>query len=53
MDVQAQPVAIGHYYYYETDALGRGYSSVVYKGVDTKNGEFVAVKVIDMRQLKD
>lgn len=35
------------------DIVGSGYSSFVYKGKDERNGEIVAIKVIDMRKLKN
>lgn len=51
---------IEHYSYGLTDELGRGYSSVVYRARDDRNSnaspisdDTVAIKVVDMRMLKD
>jgi|JI9StandDraft_2_1071091.scaffolds.fasta_scaffold216212_1 predicted Ser/Thr protein kinase len=53
MDVGAISVAAGQYHYSEGDVVGKGYSSVVYKGTDSITGDHVAIKVVDIRQLKD
>ena len=37
---------IAQYEYLISDVLGKGQESVVYKGVNTKNGEVVAIKVL-------
>lgn len=42
---------IGHYLYRQQDQLGRGYSSIVYRGIDCRNQQTVAIKVVDIRQL--
>lgn len=31
-----------------TDILGKGYSSVVYKGLNRTNGTTVAIKIVDL-----
>lgn len=49
MEVRTQPITIDRYQYHETDVLGKGYSSVVYRGSNTTNGELVAIKVVDLR----
>lgn len=36
-----------------SDKIGKGYSSTVYKGLDDLTGEEVAIKVIELRSLKD
>lgn len=35
------------------DKIGKGYSSIVYKGRNDTTGEIVAIKVIDMKGVKD
>lgn len=51
---------IKHYSYVADDKIGKGYSSIVYKGlndntgiVPLKVGETVAIKAIDMKGVKD
>lgn len=51
---------IKHFSYSESDRIGKGYSSIVYKGVNTLTSinksmkdETVAVKAIDMKGVKD
>ena len=44
---------IEHYSYCIPDVIGSGYSSTVYKGKDENTGDFVAIKVIDMKKLKN
>ncbi|CAD8106978.1 unnamed protein product [Paramecium sonneborni] len=44
--------AIDHYSYAINDEIGRGFSSRVYKGRDENTLEPVAVKVIDMKMVK-
>lgn len=41
---------IEHYSYSETDKIGKGFSSTVFKGKDTRSQETVAVKVIDLHK---
>jgi serine/threonine-protein kinase ULK/ATG1 len=42
---------IEHYSYYLSDNIGKGFSSIVYKGKNKQNGLPVAIKVIDLRKL--
>ena len=42
---------IEHYSYYLSDNIGKGFSSIVYKGKNKQNGLPVAIKVIDLRNL--
>jgi serine/threonine protein kinase len=44
---------IENYSYGLNDVIGKGYSSQVYKGRNDETSESVAVKVIDMRLLKN
>ncbi|CAD8140140.1 unnamed protein product [Paramecium pentaurelia] len=44
--------AIDHYSYAINEEIGRGFSSRVYKGRDENTAENVAVKVIDMKMVK-
>jgi serine/threonine protein kinase len=44
--------AIDHYSYALNEEIGRGFSSKVYKGRDENNSQPVAVKVIDMKMVK-
>lgn len=36
-----------------SDVIGKGYSSVVFKGVNERTRETVAIKVIDIKAFKD
>ncbi|CAK67469.1 unnamed protein product (macronuclear) [Paramecium tetraurelia] len=42
---------ISNYTYENNDLIGSGYSSKVYKGVNTKTNQVVAIKVISIQQL--
>ncbi|CAK82192.1 unnamed protein product (macronuclear) [Paramecium tetraurelia] len=42
---------ISNYSYEQNDLIGSGYSSKVYKGMNTKNNQVVAIKVISFQQL--
>jgi hypothetical protein len=44
---------IENYSYCLHDELGQGYSSKVYRGRDERTGETVAIKVIDMKMVKN
>ena len=44
---------IEDYSYGLTDLIGKGYSSSVFRGINEKNREQVAIKVIDLKSLKD
>ena len=44
---------IDNYSFIPGDSIGKGYSSTVYKGKDDRNGEDVAIKVVDLSSLKD
>jgi hypothetical protein len=44
---------IENYSYGLSDVIGKGYSSQVFKGRNDSNNDSVAVKVIDMRMLKN
>lgn len=44
---------IENYSYGLNDAIGKGYSSQVYKGRNDSSDEPVAVKVIDLKMLKN
>lgn len=44
---------IEHYSYYLSDNIGKGFSSIVYKGKNKQNGLPVAIKVIDLRKLSE
>lgn len=35
------------------DVIGKGYSSLVFKGINEKTREVVAIKVIDVKAFKD
>lgn len=48
-----QKKVIENYSYYLPDVIGKGYSSLVYKGKNDKTDEAVAVKVIDMKGIKN
>lgn len=43
---------IENYSYALTDAIGKGFSSVVYRGRNDETNEIVAIKVIDKKGLK-
>lgn len=43
---------IEDYSYGLRDMIGRGFSSVVYRGTNDKTKEKVAIKVIDIRQIQ-
>lgn len=43
---------IEDYSYGLKDIIGRGFSSVVYKGLNDKTKEKVAIKVIDIRSIQ-
>lgn len=47
--VQAKQV--GDYQYQTNNVIGKGYSSFVYKGLNTKTQEAVSLKVIDMHKI--
>jgi len=36
-----------------TDLIGKGFSSSVFKGINEKTRDQVAIKVIDLRSIKD
>ena len=38
---------IEHYSYVLDDTIGKGFSSIVYKGINEKTNEKVAVKVVE------
>jgi serine/threonine protein kinase len=44
---------IDHYSYKLSDRIGKGYSSQVYRGRDDRSNEPVALKVIDLKGLRD
>ena len=44
---------IEDYSYGLTDLIGKGYSSSVFRGINEKTRQQVAIKVIDLRSLKD
>jgi len=44
---------IEDYSYGLTDLIGKGYSSSVFRGINEKSKEQVAIKVIDLKSLKD
>ena len=44
---------IEHYSYQLSDCIGTGCSSQVFRGRDERTGDTVAVKVIDMKSLKN
>jgi hypothetical protein len=46
-----QTIKIKQYSYSPADKLGKGFSSVVYKGINTFNGEEVAIKIVDLNRL--
>lgn len=52
MQTQSQRKAIDHYSYALNDEIGRGFSSKVYKGKDDTTNTHVAIKVIDMKMVK-
>jgi serine/threonine protein kinase len=43
---------IGQYSYVPKDVIGKGYSSVVYRGCNDSTGETIALKLIDMKNVK-
>ena len=45
---------IEDYSYWLADLIGKGYSSIVFRGINEKNNrEKVVIKVIDLKPLKD
>lgn len=44
---------IKNYSYFLNDVIGKGYSSTVYNGINQLNGEKVAIKVIELKFIKD
>ncbi|CAD8070160.1 unnamed protein product [Paramecium sonneborni] len=46
-------IQISHFSYLQSDLIGSGYKSQVYKGVNDLNGDLVAIKVCNMKQLKN
>lgn len=44
---------IEDYSYALMDVIGKGYSSLVYKGINEKTREVVAIKVIDIKSFKN
>lgn len=46
-----QTIKIRQYSYSPNDKLGKGFSSIVYKGLNTFNGEEVAIKIVDLNRL--
>jgi serine/threonine-protein kinase ULK/ATG1 len=44
---------IEDYSYGLSDVIGKGYSSLVFKGINEKTREIVAIKVIDVKAFKD
>lgn len=48
-----QKKVIENYSYCLPDVIGKGYSSLVFKGKNDTTGETVAVKVIDMKGIKN
>lgn len=44
---------IKHFSYSMTDKIGKGFSSIVYKGTNDLTNEVVAIKAIDMKGVKD
>jgi serine/threonine-protein kinase ULK/ATG1 len=46
-------VRVKNYSYNPNDRIGKGYSSIVYKGVNEHTNETIAIKCIDMKGIKD
>ncbi|KAM3136838.1 hypothetical protein pb186bvf_011097 [Paramecium bursaria] len=46
-DLMYQHKTIDHYNYLTKDVIGRGFSSTVYKGWDSRSGDLVAIKIIN------
>jgi hypothetical protein len=44
---------IKNYSYFLNDVIGKGYSSTVYTGINEHTGEKVAIKVIELKFIKD
>lgn len=44
---------IQNYSFLLSDRIGKGYSSTVYKGLDDLTGQQVAIKVIELKSLRD
>lgn len=44
---------IGSYWYDTGDEIGRGYSSIVYKGTNCRTQQDCAVKVVDLQDCSD
>lgn len=44
---------IKNYSYFLNDVIGKGYSSTVYTGLNDQNGDKVAIKVIELKFIKD
>lgn len=42
---------IEHYSYCMADKIGKGFSSIVYRGKNNQSGAQVAIKVLDLRKL--
>lgn len=50
---RGQRKKIEDYSYGLLDKIGKGYSSIVYKGKNDNTGDIVAIKVIDLKGVKD
>lgn len=44
---------IKNYSYFLNDVIGKGYSSTVYTGINEHTSEKVAIKVIELKFIKD
>lgn len=44
---------IGDYSYCLKDQIGKGFSSLVYRGRNEKTGEIVAIKAVDMTKIRN
>lgn len=52
LDQQPQQlIKIRQYSYSPMDKIGKGFSSIVYRGLNTFNGEEVAIKIVDLNRL--
>ena len=52
MKPEGETKQIKNFIYNLADQIGKGFSSVVYKGTNLNNKSLVAIKVIDLKTIK-